>query len=79
MELAVVQLAMSRGLVDGRSFRRELLFEDRFIATTTERDSNSAIHAAPTTYSFSKREYCYEEGWFRGASGFSTSKSPPTS
>ena len=33
----------------------------------TERDSESAILAGETGYSVRKREYCYEEGSFRGA------------
>jgi hypothetical protein len=34
---------------------------------TTERDSNSATTCAPCSYDNSEREYCYEEGSFRGA------------
>jgi len=33
-----------------------------------ERDSNSATTAISTAYVIRKREYCYEEGTFRGAS-----------
>ena len=33
----------------------------------TERDSNLATCFAVSTYGFRKREYCYEEGSFRGA------------
>jgi hypothetical protein len=34
---------------------------------TTEMDSNSPIAAISTAYVIQKREYCYEEGSFRGA------------
>jgi hypothetical protein len=33
----------------------------------TERDSNSTSNDLTITYGFEKREYCYEEGSFRGA------------
>jgi hypothetical protein len=38
----------------------------------TERDSNSATTYAATSYDNRKREYCFEEGSFRGAPFFST-------
>src|SRR5688572_14712818 len=44
-----------------RNFRRAFQIE------STERDSNSAIPYGNTTYANRKREYCYEEGSFRGA------------
>jgi hypothetical protein len=47
-------------------------FEIRLNPKTTERDSNSPILIAATTYSFCQREYCYEEGPSRGAFCFST-------
>ncbi len=37
----------------------------------TERDSNSPTSIISTAYAFEKREYCYEEGCFRGALEFS--------
>ena len=37
----------------------------------TERDSNSPTSIISTAYAFEKREYCYEEGSFRGALEFS--------
>jgi hypothetical protein len=52
-----------RELVDGPEVRVSL-------APTTERDSESINCLPPYTYRLSPREYCYEEGPSRGATGF---------
>ena len=39
------------------------------IVFDTERDSNSATAYAASSYDNRKREYCYEEGSFRGGAG----------
>ena len=49
-------------LTNSRKVRRGFLSSGR-----TERDSNSVIAAATGTCDIRKREYCYEEGSFRGA------------
>ena len=43
----------------------------------TERDSNSATCFAAITYGIRKREYCYEEGSFRGADIRSSNSTDP--
>lgn len=78
---AVFQFRYWKNKLRGRNRNQRLAgydpkFVERLNRDLTERDSNSPIHTIATSYVICKREYCYEEGSFRGACGEPHSSHP---